>query len=231
MSLWFVTPAFSHLALSAVCFDQRKQVIAQLVKQGIETYCVVIADDDNLELARERGFLTVEQNNDWLGRKFNDGIEYAGKHGAEWIVPIGSDDFIDPAYLFPLPPPHVTRTSSCYAAVTPDRMAILSVGQPRMAGPRMFHRSLLAPVGFRPAQDRLMKYIDTSTINGIGRPIEWRSRDLHPYQYIGFRGKPHITSYDKLWKAWGVEEKTNPWELLAQHYDPALVGRARAAMQ
>ena len=101
MSVWFVTPAWRRFALSAVCFEQRRRVIDELAAHGIEAHCVVVADDRNLALAREAGFETVKRDNRWLGSRFNDGIEYAGLHGAEWIVPIGSDSWIDPAYFLP----------------------------------------------------------------------------------------------------------------------------------
>ena len=89
MSIWFVTPSWQRYDLSAVCFDQRLDVIRTLAEHGIEAHCVVVADDENLDLARERGFATVEQDNEWLGRRFNDGIEYACRNGASRVVPIG----------------------------------------------------------------------------------------------------------------------------------------------
>jgi hypothetical protein len=49
-------------------------------------------------------------------------------------------------------------------------------------------------------------------------------------QYIGFRGNPHITSYERLKKVWGVSESTDPWAKLARHYPKDLVERARAAL-
>jgi hypothetical protein len=215
--------------LSEVCFAQRRHVIDTLAEHGIEAHCVVIADDANLDLAREQGFATVERDNEWLGRKFNDGMEYAGKHGAEWIVPIGSDSWIDPIYFLPLPNPWETRTSAMYCAVEADRLAELCVGRSG-AGPYMFHRSLLVRSGFRPAQDELHAGIDGSTIRGIGRPIRWRQRDMHPLQYVGFRGTPLITPYDRLMSKWGVREHDDPWAILAKHYPADLVQRARSVM-
>lgn len=230
MSIWFVTPAYQRFELSAICFDQRAAVIATLAERGIEAHCVVVADDENLELARERGFATVERDNEWLGRKFNDGQAYAGAHGAEWIVPIGSDSFIDPAYFLPLPSSRVTRTSAMYAPVEAGRLAELKVGQVG-AGPHMFHRSLLERRGFRPAPDEISRNTDHLTIKGIGRPMRWEWRDLHPLQYIGFRVAPFITQYGRLWKRWGVVERTDPWDRLASVYPPALVQRAQMVLQ
>jgi hypothetical protein len=226
--IYFVTPAWQRYELTAVCLEQRKRVIERLEGQGIEARCVVIANDENLDIARGLGFDVVEQNNKWLGRKFNDGMQYAGKHGADWIVPIGSDSWIEASYFTPLPDNALTVTSAMYTVVESERMAMLKVGN-RGAGPYMFHRSLLGP-RFRPAVDKIKRHVDSSTVAGIRKPIDWHHRDLHPLQYIGFRGNPHITSYERLKKVWGVSESTDPWAKLARHYPKDLVERAHAAL-
>ena len=84
-----------------------------------------------------------------------------------------------------------------------ERVAELKVGL-FGAGPYMFHRRLLEPCGFRPAADEISHYIDSSTMKGIGRFINWEYRDLHPLQYVGFRQPPLITPYERLWNRWGV---------------------------
>lgn len=239
MSLWFITPAFRRYALSAVCFDQRLAVIGALMVAGVEARCVVVADDENLDLARARGFDTVETPNRgpdnvvWLGRKFNDGIEYAARHGAMWIVPIGSDSWVDPEYFLPLPESRFTRTSRYYSVVEHDRLGELSV-HGRGAGPFMFHRDLLARSGFRPAEDARKRSIDSSTVRGIigsGGRLWWEPRDLHPLQYVGFRGTPTISPYSVLYASFGRREHADPWALLAAHYPADLVERARAALE
>jgi hypothetical protein len=229
MSVWFVTPAFGRFELTAICLEQRRQVIEALALSGVEAHQVVIADDENLDIARSLGFDVVEQSNEWLGRKFNDGQEYAGKHGAEWIVPIGSDSWVDPAYFLPLPYPRLTRTSGMYAPVEPTRLAELKVGQVG-AGPHMFHRSLMERVGFRPAPDEIMRNTDHLTIRGLARPPRWEWYDRHPLQYVGFRVPPFITHYASLWRRWGVVERTDPWVRLATVYPADLVERARVLM-
>jgi hypothetical protein len=229
MSVWFVTPAYQRFELTAICLEQRRHVIEALSAAGVEAHQVVIADDANLDIARSLGFDVVEQNNEWLGRKFNDGQEYAGKHGAEWIVPIGSDSWVDPRYFLPLPFPRLTRTSGMYAPVEPDRLAELKVGHVG-AGPHMFHRSLMAPVGFRPAPDEINRNTDHNSVRGFRRAVRWEWRDLHPLQYVGFRVPPFITHYDRLWRRWGVVERTDPWERLATVYPADLVERARRLM-
>ena len=232
MSIWFATPAFERFDLSVICFEQRKRVMDQLAGQGIEARCVVVADDENLDSARALGFDTVEQNNDWLGRKFNDGIEYACRNGATWVVPIGSDSWIDPAYFVPLPPdkPRIVRTSQLYAPVEKDRLAITRVAhRTNPAGPHMFHRDLLAKAGYRPMPDQINRRTDSNTVSSLW-PFRFEFKDVHELQYIGFRAPPFITKYDNLWKRWGVTEHEDPWDRLAKHYDVDLVERARRAM-
>lgn len=228
-SLWFITPAYQRFELTAICLEQRQRVIGELAVHGVEAHCVVIADDDNLDTARRLGMDTVKRDNLWLGRRFNDGFEYAARHGAEWIVPIGSDSWIDPQYFLPLPPAAVTRTSGSYAVVEANRMAVLEVRNPRNpAGPHMIHRNRL-PTNLRPATDAISRYIDSSTINGLRR-VQWESRDLHALQYIGFRQEPLITPYERLKRVWGIRESTDPWTELAAHYPSDLVKRARACL-
>lgn len=229
--LYFVTPAYQRLALSEVCFDQWKQVSAALAVHDVELRVVVIADDENLELARAAGFDTVEQDNDWLGRRFNDGIEYACRNGADWVAPIGSDTWISPDYLFPLPGIRTSRRARQAMVVTQTRMAELYVTNVGV-GPFMYHRSQLRAAGFRPATDKLSRGVDTSTMLGIGatREIRWRDRDVSPFQHIGFRGTPHLTKYSRLYAAFGVREFYQPWEMLTEHYPLELVERARLAL-
>jgi len=228
MTLWFVTPAWKRYELTALCLDQRLDVIRTLAAKGIEARCVVVADDENLDLARERGFDTVEAPN-VVSDKFNAGMEFAGRNGAAWIVPIGSDSWIDPAYFLGLHS-NVTRTSQFYCHVTADKLGEARVRRLGGAGPYVLHRSMLEQVGFRPARPGLMRHVDASTLAGLAKPPEFRVLNLHPYQYVGFRVEPYITSYGSLMRAWGVREHADPWAVLARHYPAGLVERARAAL-
>jgi hypothetical protein len=230
VTLYFVTPAYGRLELSEVCFDQRVHVIETLAEHGVSAKCVVIADDGNLDLARDRGFDVVVQDNQWLGRKFNDGIEYAFRNGASRVIPIGSDSWIDPAYFLPMPPRNITRTSSLYCVVTADRLAELRVDDTKGAGPYILDRQLLRASRYRPAKDEISRGVDGSTIKGIHYRIRWQRHDIHPFQYIGFRGETSLNTYAGLKEAWGVAEHLDPWAVLAEHYPAELVERAHAVM-
>lgn len=229
--LFFVTPAFERYALSEICFAQWQQVSAALAARGVELRVVVVSDDENLDIARARGFDTLERDNDWLGRRFNDGIEYACLNGADWVAPIGSDTWISPDYFYPLPGIRTSRRSRMCAVVTHNRLAELHVTNVGV-GPYLYHRSLLKSSGYRPAEDKIMRGVDTSTMVGITehRRIRWEERNISPFQHIGFRGKPHLTKYSRLWAAFGAKEHYQPWERLAEHYPVDLVERARKVM-
>lgn len=241
-TLWFVTPAWRRYEMTALCLEQRRRVIEALAGHGIEAHQVVIADDENLDIARSVGAETVECPNEEdgkviLGRRWNLGTQYAARQGAEWFVQIGSDSWIDPGFFLPLLSPEATLTSPAYAAVLPDRMAVLAVSPRNLrhaAGPYVFHRSLMAPSDFAPCEEHSL-FTDTSTVAGIerttGRPIKWVARTVHPYQYIGFRVAPMMTTYEALRNRWLTREYQDPWTVLRRAYPADLVERARVVME
>jgi hypothetical protein len=227
--VYFVTPAWQRFELTRVVLSQRKRVIDALSEHDVEARCVVVADDANADIAESFGFDVLHRPNYALSRRFNDGIQHAAQQGAEWIVPIGSDSFIDPAYLFPLPEAGVMRSSTRYAVAEPTRLGQLVIHQPAGVGPFMIPASFLPPT-LRPAKDSKRSGIDTSTIRGLqlGK-VEYV--DLHPWQYVGFRSWPQITPYDKLYRAYGTGEDHEVVERLSEYYPSDLVKGAVAACE
>lgn len=55
-SVLFVTPAWKRYELTRLCLWQRRLACDSLFEAGIYATSVVIADDDNLDIAREFGF-------------------------------------------------------------------------------------------------------------------------------------------------------------------------------
>lgn len=198
----------------------------RLAAVGIKSECVVVADDHNLALARSHGFQTLERDNAWLGRRFNDGIEYAAASGADWIVPIGSDSWIAPAYIDPLPDPALTRTSTLYALLARTKLAELQIPGDGV-GPYMIHRDRL-PKSKRPSLDGLASGVDNSTLAGL-RDVRWEVRDLHPLQYVALRvpNAPQLHSYRTLYRRFGVREHRAAWDRLTAIYPPELVTATR----
>lgn len=228
-SIWFVTPAWKRFALSDVCFNQRAQTIEELKRVGVDAHCIVVSDDRNLDIAKSYGFETFTRDNDWLGMRFNDGIEYAYNNGADWVVPVGSDSWVQYQYFVPLPEVDRIRTSYYLCTVTRDRLAHLMIAPNHGGGPYMIGRGLL-PKNARPAKDKINRSTDRSIINGIKKPIKWNIRNLDKFQHVSFRGTVHITKYSNLVKKWGSSEHTNNWDLLKTKYDSDLVEDARKAI-
>lgn len=227
--IYFVTPAFRRYELTRVVLEQRRRIVDFLAERDVEARQVVIADDRNADIAEELGFDVLRRLNYPLARRFNDGIQYAAQHGAEWIVPIGSDSFLDPAYLFPLPGPNVMRSSTVYALAEPERLGRLRITTPSGVGPYMIPRSHL-PKSLRPAQEWRKRGVDGSTLRGLKRGLTVEMVDLHPWQYVGFRstdtGVPQMNSFDKLYRRLGAGLEYDVAERLSEHYPSDLVQRA-----
>lgn len=103
VELWFVTPAFRRFELTALCLEQRRRLCDALGDHGIAANCVVVADDENLELARSSGFDALEMPNHWLGAKFAAGHVHALKSGASHVMPMGSDSWLHHELILSLP--------------------------------------------------------------------------------------------------------------------------------
>jgi len=226
--IYFVTPAWQRFDLTKVVLEQRRACIDFLNARGVQAQQVVIADDENADIADSLGFEVIRKRNYALGRRFNDGIAHAARNGAEWIVPIGSDSFLDPAYLFPLPTDGRMRSSTLYALAEPGRLGRLRKRTGTGIGPYMIPRVCL-PRTLRPASEVKRRGIDSSTLQGLRLRPRVEFTDLHPWQYVGFRSYPQMNPYDKLYSRIGVSEEPEVVERLSEYYPQGLVERALEA--
>lgn len=249
-SLWFVQPVHGRTGLARLCMEQRRRMVDELAGYGIEAHVVIIGDDANLDSARELGFHVLERPNE-LGRKVNDGFEYACREGgADFVTYIGSDDWCLASWFATLPPTDRIKTSKWVAFVDPAGTALTvrevagSVGN----APWILPRELLARVGFRPAKDHRMSGIDGTIRQRVcARPVgsfrsarERREADrarfdvrfLHEQgdelRMVDFKGsREQITSYALAVgrNRWIAYEERPPWPALATRYPADLVER------
>jgi hypothetical protein len=174
-------------------------VCNELAKQGIKADCVVVADDENLDIAKQYGFHTVERDNQFLGRRFNDGHEFAGKSGFDFSAPVGSDMFVDHKLFVGLKD-RFTITNY-YAVVRKDGkgMATLSADWGIL---QIIPRRLMVPLEFRPCAESVEKGCDSHTRNRIknhnGRILELFHKEVHPFECVSFQSKQQITSFQGL---------------------------------
>lgn len=243
--IWFVSAAWGRYDVTRLALAQRAHLIGELVGRGQEANCVVVADDENLDIAHEHGFQTVESDNTWLGRKFNDGIQYACENGAEYVVLIGSDDWMHVDLFDRLPlaqpkPPELTEGFYVWRPtaeiITGREITIVDVanGNARVLRshgrygviPWVIHRKALEPSGGRPVANLISKGIDGSLIAGLKVRPNWVFVDPHPYARVDWKTDVNITPYAGL-QHLGVDEEFEPWAALEEHYPEHLVDMAR----
>jgi len=195
-SIFFVVPAHARVELGRVCLRQLARTCAAITAGGVDASAVVIADDENLDTAREIGFAWVERENEPLGRKWNDGYELAATQAhADYVIPFGTDDWIDPRLVLE----HVlngagdVRCSRLSAVVREDgrRLARLKITYDGGDGICVLPTAIMERVGYRPAEDDRRRAIDTSVRRqlsvALGRPLSYSYADLHPLQIVDWK--------------------------------------------
>ena len=249
MRLCLVTPAWRRYAVTRLCLAQRRHLVEVLAGRGLEATVLVIANDDNLDIAAEQGFETLERSNDMLGRKFNDGIETAFTVlAADYVAVVGSDDWIHPDMFDRLPAeeigdPEMIGDVVAWTPGAPEAVSGREIAMVDMIGGRLrrcrgrgpfgvipwvFPRPALEPCGFRPARDDLHRGIDGSMAAGLGGPVEWVFHDPHDLCRVDFKSDVNLNSYAAITGAIGYgPEETDPWALLATRYPQPLVDEAR----
>ncbi len=209
-TLMFVMPVHGRAKLAAICMRQLRRTCDALTEHGIEASAVMVGDDENIDTARELGFGTVTRDNRFLSAKFNDGIQAAcdpafNPRPADYVVPIGSDDWIDWRLLTDLPGPTEMLGFQRLSFVREDGREITSsvLNYTGGCGIRIYPRALMATVGYRPAEEDRERACDTSILVNVRRRnpamriwhgaghclqiVDWKSSDeqLNTYRDVG----------------------------------------------
>lgn len=246
LRLWFVVPACGRFEMARACLRQLRRTCDALCEEGLYATAVVVADDENLDVADELGFATVRRRNRPLGRKWNDGYELAcspalNPHPATHVIPFGSDDWIDPAFVLQggLPERGHIRCARESAVVREDgsRLARLRIGYPAGDGVRIFHARLFEPFDWRPAAEDASRALDTSVWSRLkSRPVvpEIVYFDLHPLQIVDFKspdGQLNTYAACRSHLAGANAETRDPWGTLERVYGAEPVQEMRSVYQ
>lgn len=235
--IWFVVPVHGREALTRVCLRQLRRTCDAL---PFYATAVVIGEGESLDVAHELGFATVARDNTALGRKFNDGFELAtnpevNPHPADYVVPCGSDDWIDPVIFRRLPGPNTVGVFRQIGVVNEDRtiLARKVCTYKTAAGPKIIPRELIAAAGSRPAEEDRRRAIDASTIEGIKRAIGHWPRmldlDVHPLQIIDWKSHTdQLNSFRMLAGHKPRDVSEDIWADLAEHYPAEAVEEMQA---
>lgn len=207
-SLWFVVPAHGRQQLAAICLRQLRRTCDALRDEGIQATAVVVADDENLDTARDLGFAWVERDNTYTSLKFNDGILLACREGgADFVVPVGSDDWVDHRLFLELPDDQTLVAFQHMAFVREDglELTVRRINSFGGCGIRIWPRNLLHLTGFWPADPNRSRGCDTSMLNN--------TRDVAPNMRVDHRDLDPLQIVD--WKSPG--ENLNPYASLERH--------------
>lgn len=252
MRVCLVSPAWRRFAVTRLALAQRAHLCGVLAGRGHEATSVIVADDDNLDIASELGFHTVERDNEFLGRRFNDGVEWACRQWeADVVVTIGSDDWMHPDCFDRMPlgqalprvptdaEPTVVQSFPPGPEVVAGRtitLVDLGSGRGRVCRARnrhgvipwLIHRAALEPSGFRPIPETQQKGIDGALIAGLNCSPEWVFHDPHDVARVDFKSDTNLNSFALIAGAIGDgPELADPWALLAEHYPAELVRGAQ----
>jgi len=236
-SIWFITPAFHRANISEIVFQQRAEMLHKLHEAGHEAQAVVVADDENIELANQHGFATVVTKNDYLGRKWNEGYQLAAREGADYVCPVGSDSWLDPEFIISyLNEPwegRVVVSSRHYSVVHETGRKRGQFLVEYEGGTTMFFSTeSIRHCRYRPVRERIQSGCDGSTLQSLNLPGKptFLINEAHQLETVAFQTSPQITSYDNLVKRWGVGETTNQAKVftdLEAHYPKPLVDEMR----
>jgi hypothetical protein len=232
-SLWFCVPAHGRVELARICLRQLRRTCDELVANGVEATAVVIADDDNLDTARDLGFGVVQRDNRFTSRKFNDGIQLAcdpevNPRPADYVVPCGSDDWVDYRLFLDLPDTMRGFQSMSFVREDGRELSTSNIAYKGGCGIRIYPREVVAMLGYRPADEDRPRGCDTSILFNLQHafsaryvqtrrgPIELpvEHADSDPLQIVDWKSSEQLNSYAEVGK-WRSKVKGDPFEMLA----------------
>lgn len=238
-ALWFVVPAHGREELAAICLRQLRRTCDELSDAGLEATAVVIADDGNLRTARALGFGTIERDNRFLSRRFNDGIQLAcdpryNTRPANFVVPMGSDDWVDSRILLQLPERNrMVVGFKRMAFVREDGLELSRsfVDYDGGCGIRIYPRRLVQELGYRPADEDRSRGCDTSILVNVKRAVrqlEIEHRDVHDLQIVDFKSpRDQLNGYADV-RRWSRDRESDPWTELEDVYPHDAIAAMRA---
>lgn len=222
MNIWLVSPAFRRPAVTRLALAQRRWLCDTLETRGHEAHSVIVADDENLDVAREYGFDTVEMANTDLGMKFNAGFQYAAGQGADIFVHIGSDDWVHPDVFNILnridlskPPqvdwdeldkakvyrhaPHVvSQRRATIADLTRGRLTRCNITGSRGCIPWLIPRCVMEANRFAPIPLGLKRGMDGALARSLRARPNWIYQRAENDWLVDFKSRVNITSYGDL---------------------------------
>lgn len=246
-SLWFVMPVHGRLPLAQICLRQLRRTCDALTANGIEATAVVVCDHVHRRLLRKAlpnmlGFATVPRDNQFVSRRFNDGIQFAtdpavNPRPADFVMPIGSDDWIDWRIIRPeiLPESDEVVGFQHISFVREDGLEITKtfLAYTGGCGMRLYPRQALAAVGYRPADEDLYRGCDTSILTRVREAnpnLKVMHVDTDPRQIVDWKTPgAQLNRYDQVMRRHSRNSDTgSPFDELAEFFPADALDEMRA---
>jgi hypothetical protein len=232
LKVFIVTPAWKRFDVSRIVFSNFYYIKKSLLKK-INVQVVVVANDLNLKIAKKFGLHTVNSPNDYLGRKFNDGYEFAFKNGADIVIPVGSDSLISSDIIekgVSLSKEGSIVFSSMHSVIREDGKMIGKIKTASLTGGSnkgalwLYRRNLMKRVGFRPCNDKKKRGCDRSTLESlVGKRTRFILNDINFYQHVGIKSKNNQICKYSDYKSQFIGQDANPFEVLRQYYSKDII--------
>lgn len=226
--LCFVIPAHGRLPLARICLAHLAEVCSEV--QGT---AVVLADDENFAVARRLGLQVLRRPNEPLGRKLNDGLEYAARE-APYVMPIGTDDLIAPELVQRmiethegLGDPDAVACVREMATIDPTGSEINLLRVPYEGGPgvRLYPSEMIVRAEGRPAEEDRMRALDGSVQRGLAKvgPLRFLYVESDPLELVDVKtAGENLNTYEML-LPYASSICDDPWEQLRSVYPAVTV--------
>jgi glycosyltransferase involved in cell wall biosynthesis len=238
-SVCIVSPAWGRLDITRLVLAQRQRLCVELASRGIEARSLIVGSDENLDLADEYGSDTLEVPNRPLGQKCNLGFRHALERAPDFIVWVGSDDWIHPDVFQPLI--DRTRDELTSVIIAGHRLAIVDMHTGRLqrcSSPSKYgaipwiidSRLFTMHPKLHPIQPELGHGLDGALIRGLRRSrirFTFVMHDPHDFRCVDFKSNRNITPYEGFAKNLGIGDPELAWDALRERYAADLVNDAR----
>lgn len=237
ISAWICSAAWRRFDVTRLVLSQRQRLCEELAARGIQATSLIVADDENLDIAREHGAITVEAPNEPLGRKWNVALRYAAER-ADWVIWVGSDDWIHPDAFDPLTAPAETGPGRIIRGgrvtlvdlPTGQLQRISSASQYGAIPWLLESRLIRATRRDSPIRPDLPRGLDGALIRGLRRggiPFELELHDPHEFRCIDFKSGQNLSTFAAMSERLAIGEPETAWPILADWFPADLVAQAR----
>ncbi len=239
----FVMPVHGRLGLAKICLRQLRRTCEALLERDVMASAIIVSDPYSLSALEpeNHGFGWVRRNNQFTSRRFNDGIQLAtdpryNHSPADFVVPFGSDDWADyRLFSEPLPEANQIFGFKHMSFVREDggEIALSYLDYDGGCGIRIIPRELVAPLGYRPADEDRERGCDTSILLNLkrrhGESLEVKHWDAPPQYIVDWKSQgEQLNTYEAVKNLHRMERQPDPFATLATFYSEDALAEMRS---